>query len=71
MTHRKFVFVREFRDGNDIIPVGSELTIVGDMLFFNSLPIIPGMYNLFRNLINAEIKNPHYLREETVPYNKC
>ena len=43
---------------------------MGDRVFFNGGQIMPGLHNLFYNLIMQEIKRPYYLREVPIPYNK-
>ena len=59
-----------FTDRGETIPVGSELTILGDRIYFNGGQIMPGLYQLFMGLIRSELKKPHYLKEIPVPYNK-
>lgn len=59
-----------FTDRGETIPVGSELTILGDRIYFNGGQIMPGLYQLFMGLIQSELRKPHYLKEVPVPYNK-
>lgn len=68
--YRRFKFVKPFVDHGEVVPAGSELTLMGDRVFFNGGQIMPGLHNLFYNLIMQEIKNPYYLREVPIPYNK-
>ena len=64
--YRRFKFVKPFVDHGEVVPAGSELTLMG----FNGGQIMPGLHNLFYNLIMQEIKRPYYLREVPIPYNK-
>ena len=68
--YRRFKFVKPFMDHGETVPAGSELTLMGDRVFFNGGQIMPGLHNLFYNLIMQEIKRPYYLREVPIPYNK-
>lgn len=68
--YRRFKFVKPFVDHGEVVSAGSELTLMGDRVFFNGGQIMPGLHNLFYNLIMQEIKRPCYLREVPIPYNK-
>ena len=68
--YRRFKFVKPFIDHGEIVPAGSELTLMGNRVFFNGGQIMPGLHDLFYNLVMAEIKRPYYLREVPIPYNK-
>lgn len=68
--YRRFKFVKPFVDHGEVVPAGSELTLMGDRVFFNGGQIMPGLHSLFYNLIMQEIKKPYYLREVPIPYNK-
>ena len=68
--YKRFKFVKPFIDKGEIIPVGSELTVLGDRIYFNGGQIMPGLYRLFMELVQSELDKPHYLREIPVPYNK-
>lgn len=68
--YRRFKFVKPFVDNGEVVPAGSELTLMGDRVFFNGGQIMPGLHDLFYNLIIQEIKRPYYLREVPIPYNK-
>lgn len=70
MIYKRFKFVKPFTDQGETIPVGMELTLMGDRVFCNGGQIMPGLHDLFYNLIMSEIKKPHYLREIPIPYNK-
>lgn len=71
LQQRRFKFVRPFTNKGETIPAGPELTLIGDRVFFNGGQIMPGLHDLFYNLIMQEIKRPYYLREIPVPYNKA
>ena len=49
--YRRFKFVKPFIDHGEVVPAGSELTLMGDRVFFNGGQIMPGLHNLFYNLI--------------------
>lgn len=68
--YKRFIFVKEFTDNGDKIPVGSELSILNDRVYFNGGQIMPGLHDLFYNLIMSELNKPHYLKEIAIPYNK-
>lgn len=68
--YKRFKFIMPFTDRGETIPVGSELTILGDRIYFNGGQIMPGLYQLFMGLIQSELRKPHYLKEVPVPYNK-
>lgn len=68
--YRRFKFVKPFVDHGEVVPAGSELTLMGDRVFFNGGQIMPGLHDLFYNLIMVEMKRPYYLREVPIPYNK-
>ena len=68
--YKRFKFVKEFKDNGDVIPVGSELAILNERVYFNGGQIMPGLHDLFYNLIMEEINKPNYLKEVAIPYNK-
>ena len=68
--YKRFKFVKEFKDNGDVIPVGSELAILNERVYFNGGQIMPGLHDLFYNLIMEEMKKPNYLKEIAIPYNK-
>lgn len=67
---KRFKFVKPFVDNGETIPYGSELTIMGTRIYFNGGQIMPGVYDLFYELIMKELEKPHYLKEIKIPYNK-
>ena len=45
--YRRFKFVKPFTDHGETVAAGSELTLMGDRVFFNGGQIMPGLHNLF------------------------
>ena len=70
MTYRRFIFVRPFTCALGTLPVNSELTILKQAIYFNGGIIEPQFYDLFHTLIDDEMKDPYYLKEVPIPYNK-
>lgn len=70
MLYKRFKFIKPFIDKGESVPVGSELIIMGERIYFNGYPIMPGVYDLFYDLIMKELKKKNYLRELPIPYNK-
>lgn len=70
MTHKRFKFVKPFTCAFGTLPIDSEITILKQAIYFNGGMIQPQYYELFRDLINKEVKEPNYLREVPIPYNK-
>lgn len=68
--YKRFKFVRPFTNNGETIPAGPELTLMGNRVYFNGGQIMPGLHDLFLDLIYREMERPYYLREIPVPYNK-
>lgn len=69
--YRRFKVVKEFSDKDGVIPVGSEITILNDRIYFNGGMISPAYYGLLYDLVEYEINEGfNYLREVAIPYNK-
>ena len=49
--YRRFKVVKEFSDKDGVIPVGSEITILDDHIYFNGGMIPPAYYGLLYDLI--------------------
>lgn len=71
MLYKRFKVVKEIVDKGEKIPIGSEITIMDDRIYFNGGQIMPGVYDLFRQIIEREMTRPNFLREIPIPYNKC
>ena len=53
------------------IKKGAELTIMKDTIYFNGGMVDRMFYDIFRDLIDQELKNGfHFLKEVPIPYNK-
>lgn len=65
--NKKFKFVKEFRSSEGVIPVGSELTVMGSTILFNDYMLQPAYYEDFKNLIASEIDKPKYLKQIPFP----
>ena len=70
MVYKRFRFVKPFTCEFGTIPVDSEITILKEAIYFNGGMLNPHYYGLFKELINSEVKNPCYLKEVPIPYNK-
>ena len=67
----KFKFVKELKVKEGTFPVGADITVIGDKIFYNDGQIQPQFYDLFYDLIEYELNEGfHYLREIAIPMNK-
>ena len=71
MENKLFKVVKEIEDNGEKIPVGTEISMVGNIIYVNRYQLMPGLYNMFYRLIQNEIKQPNYLKQMVIPYNKC
>lgn len=70
-NYKRYKFVKELKVKEGTFPVGSEITVMNDRIFYNGGMIQPSFYDLFADLIEYEtIKGFKYLREIPIPYNK-
>lgn len=68
---RRFRFVKEFVDKEGKFPVGAEITIHGNNIYYNGGMVSPAYYDLLFDLVEYEIKEGfNYLKEVPIPYNK-
>ena len=70
MTYKRWRLVKPFTCEYGTLPVGSEITILKEAIYFNGGMVNPLFYNFFRDFINHEVKEPNYLKEVPIPYNK-
>lgn len=72
-VYRRFRFIKPYtnKDG-DTLPEGAELTILNDTIYYNDGMVTPVYYHMLRRLIDNCIngKEPNYLKEVPIPYNK-
>lgn len=72
MKYEKYVFIKELKNNDGIIPIGTELYDVDGVISLNG-GMLPADYQfMFRDLINKEIKNGWtYIQPDKPIYNKC
>ena len=69
---RKYVFVKDWKTPDGVIPFGSDLTIVHGCVYFNGGLQSHYYASQFMALINHEEKNGfNYLKPMKLIYNKC
>lgn len=69
--YRRYRFVKEYiKSKNEKIPVNSEITVMNGRVFFNGGMTTPLFTKFFLDLIEVEKKNPNFLKEVPIPYNK-
>lgn len=71
MENKLFKVVKEIEDNGEKLPIGTEISIINNVIYVNGYQLMPGLYNMFYQLIQGELKSPNYLRECVIPYNKC
>lgn len=71
MENKLFKVAKEIENNGERIPVGTEISIVNNIIYVNGFQLMPGLYNMFYKLIKDELKSPNYLIEHVIPYNKC
>lgn len=70
MIQKRYKFIKPYQSIDGTIPVGKQLDVVGENIFFEGWMIEPSFYEEFKQLILREAKKPHYLRQVPIPYNK-
>ena len=73
MFYKRFRTVKPLHMQDNVLPVNTEITVYGDIIYVNGGQIMPVYYNFFYNIINDELKNKtgENLREVPIPHNKC
>lgn len=75
---KRFKFIKDCQLSNgSLIKMGCIIDIIGQYIFMYDNTTQGGqildtyMYNLLHDFIEREVKQPNYLQEIPVPYNKC
>ena len=69
--YRRFRFVKNLTVEEGTFLAGSEITIMGNRIYYNGGMIQPAYYDLFYDLIEYETNEGfNYLREIPIPINK-
>ena len=71
--YKKFIAVKDIgiTGFKSIIKKGSEITVMNDTIYFNDGMVDTMFYDIFRDLIEMELKEGfNYLKEVPIPYNK-
>ena len=69
--YKRYKFVKELTVEEGTFPIGAEITIMGNRIYYNGGQIQPQFYDLFYDLIEYETNEGfNYLREIPIPYNK-
>lgn len=68
--YKRFRFVKPYRSFDGTIGTGNELTVMNGTIYYNGGMLQPGFYDEFKELIQKEMKKPHYLKQVPIPYNK-
>lgn len=77
MVRKRFKFIKDFSNvAGGIIPKGTIIDIIDNKIFmqsntFGGQILESKMYDMIHTFIEQEYKNPNYLQEIPVPYNKC
>ena len=70
-NYRRFKFVKPLKVKEGEFPIGAEITVLGNRLYYNGGMLHTQYYSLILDLLEYEaIKGPQYLREIPIPYNK-
>lgn len=68
---KRYKIVKELKVKEGTLHAGSEITLVGNRLFYNGGMVEPVFYNLLMDLIEYEnVKGHKYLKEIPIPFNK-
>lgn len=71
--YKKFIVVKDIgiKGFNNTIKKGSEITVMNDTIYFNDGMVDTMFYDIFRDLIEMELKEGfNYLKEVPILYNK-
>lgn len=70
-NYRRFKFVKNLTVEEGTFLAGSEITVMGNRIYYNGGMIQPTYYDLFYDLIEYETNEGfNYLREIPIPVNK-
>lgn len=70
---KKFIFKKDYllsKVFGETIPRLTTITIMGERIFMNDVPIIPQFRNIVTNLVENESLRKKYLQEVAIPYNQ-
>lgn len=69
--YKRYKFVKELKVAEGTFPIGAEITVMNDRIFYNGGMIQPSYYDLFYDLIEYETNEGFkYLKEIPIPFNK-
>ena len=68
--YKRFKFVKPYKAFDGVITPGNELTVLNSTIYYNGGMLEPSFYNECKELIQKEMKKPHFLKEVPIPYNK-
>lgn len=71
--NKKFIFKKDYllsKVFGETIPRLTTITIMGERIFMNDVPIIPQFRNIVTNLVENESLRKRYLQEVAIPYNQ-
>ena len=64
--YKEFRFVKDYTCDFGTVKEGTTLIVSGNSIIMDGYPIQPGFYNIFKDLVNSELKQFNYLRESIV-----
>ena len=65
--YRRFKFVKAYKTKDGVLPVGGQIDVINDAIYYNGGMIEPSFYDDFKELVMRELEKPFYLR--AVPVN--
>lgn len=71
--NKKFIFKKDFllsKVFGEKIPRLTTVTILGERIFMNDIPIIPQFRNIVTNIVENDKLRKEYLQETVIPYNQ-
>ena len=71
MLYKRFRFVKTLKVKEGTFPVGAEITIMNNHIYYNGGMVEPAYYNLLFDLVEYEMNEGfNYLKEIKILYNK-
>lgn len=71
--YRRFKVIKDVgvKGFDQQIKKGTEITVIDDKIYCNGGMVDTMFYDIFFDLVQQELRNGfHFLKEETIPYNK-
>lgn len=69
--YKRFRFVKELTIKEGTFPVGGEITVLNDKIYYNGGMVTPLYYSILHDLLEYEFNEGFkYLKEVPIPYNK-